>query len=275
MNQDQMNKGIQDLKNISLTKIEKVMILEQIMKTPVVSPYVSKTIWSFFKTHRSFAYVLGSVLTFVVAGGGLAYAAESSVPGDLLYPVKIHVTEPIRDVLAVTPAEKASWDATKAVRRLNEAEILANRNKLTPQYQNELEQNFNKNVNDFNNSIRTIATTTPKRNTLVNSFNNSLHDQANILGRIGSHENDGEQKVVNQLQQKVLETYQAHVPETRNILRPAEIASSTPQFHLNDDHFMPRFPGQNATSTGPNVRPSNTPENNNDFHFPNQFGKDD
>lgn len=272
MNHDQMNKGIQDLKNISLTNIEKENILKQVMKTPVVSPYIQKTIWSFFKTHRSFAYVLGSVLTFVVLGGGLAYAAEGSVPGDLLYPVKIRVTEPIRDALAITPAEKASWDAEKAVRRLNEAETLANKNKLTPQYQNELEQNFNKNVNDFNNSIRTIATTTPKRNDIAASFHDSLQKQADILAVIGSRENDSEQKAVNQLQQKVLET-QAHMP-VAGMPKPAENASTTPPFHLNENHFMPRFTGENVTSTTPGIRPTSTPENNDYFHFPNGFERD-
>lgn len=61
----------------------------------------------------------------LLTGSGVSYAAESSLPGDALYPVKIGVNEPVREVLAVTPRAKAVWAARRVERRLEEAEALA------------------------------------------------------------------------------------------------------------------------------------------------------
>ena len=42
----------------------------------------------------------------LVLCGGTAYAAESALPGDILYPVKLHVDETVQGAFAVTDAEK-------------------------------------------------------------------------------------------------------------------------------------------------------------------------
>jgi len=249
MNENDFNKGIQDLKHIHLTKNEKHMILARVMKAPVISPYAPmRSVWNILNAHKRFAAVLASALALLTTGGALAYAAEGTVPGDLLYPVKIHVTEPIVGALAITPAAKAQWDATKAVRRINEAEILANQNKLTPQYQQEIEQNFNANVSSFDKNIRSVASTTPKISTIANSFNESLREHANVLGKIGFEKSDGEQRTVNQIQQTVLKTYQDHVygggaydqNQTRN-------ASTTRNMHTDEDHALPKPPQKGPT----------------------------
>ncbi len=209
MDKDRINKAIQEIRNINLTKDEKNIIFERVMKTPVLSPYMPKVnVWNFFSIHKSFAYALASLLIFVIAGGTLTYAAEGTVPGDLLYPIKVNVTEPMRDALAITPVEKASWNAEKAVRRLNEAETLANKNKLTPKYRQQIEQNFSRNVNAFDNNMRFMATTTPTRNNINNFFNQSINKHAGILQKIGSNKTDGEQREVNLLEQTVLKAHQ-------------------------------------------------------------------
>src|SRR5438105_2432135 len=55
----------------------------------VRSPYVMPSPF-FFRMSGAFALVL------IVLFGGTAYAAEGSLPGDALYPIKIHVTEPLQ-----------------------------------------------------------------------------------------------------------------------------------------------------------------------------------
>jgi hypothetical protein len=66
-----------------------------------------------------------ALLLLITSGGGAAYAAEGSLPGDLLYPVKVDVTEPV--VTALTPRGKAqiTWRLAIARRRLAEAHALA------------------------------------------------------------------------------------------------------------------------------------------------------
>lgn len=67
---------------------------------------------------------VASAMAATLLGGGIAWAAEGTVPGDLLYPVKVRVTEPIIAGLSVTPARRAQWDVRRIERRLTEAAAL-------------------------------------------------------------------------------------------------------------------------------------------------------
>lgn len=76
-------------------------------------------------------------------GGGIALTAESSVPGDLLYPVKIHVNESVRGGLAFSSEADAKVEADRSERRLEEAEKLAVEGKLNAEQRAKLQQAFN------------------------------------------------------------------------------------------------------------------------------------
>lgn len=74
-------------------------------------------------------------ITVVVAlvalvSGGTALAAENTLPGDVLYPVKVYVNEEVRASFANTDEERAEWEATLAQRRMIEATLLAQRGEL-------------------------------------------------------------------------------------------------------------------------------------------------
>lgn len=72
--------------------------------------------------YRPFAYALAIVL---MVGTGTAAAAESALPGDLLYSIKVHVNEPVQGALARTPEAKAAFKVEIAGRRLTETMIIA------------------------------------------------------------------------------------------------------------------------------------------------------
>ncbi|MBU6323530.1 MAG: hypothetical protein KGI41_00675 [Patescibacteria group bacterium] len=92
---------------------------------PVPSPYVSQAAAIFAYVNRPWARALALLLIVVLSGGTLSYAAEGTLPGDTLYPLKVDVTEPVRTYLAATPFAKASWEMTLAARRIDEAATLA------------------------------------------------------------------------------------------------------------------------------------------------------
>lgn len=71
-----------------------------------------------------------ALVVLLAAGGGASYAAEGAVPGDLLYPVKIHVNESVRSVMVRKPEARAAWEAERMERRLKEAQKLAARGEL-------------------------------------------------------------------------------------------------------------------------------------------------
>ena len=89
------------------------------------------------------ALVVGSAATaLLTATGGIALAAEGTLPGDTLYPVKIEVTEPLRVALAPTRQARVAVQTALAERRLDEATKLAEENRLSRAIEAALAANF-------------------------------------------------------------------------------------------------------------------------------------
>jgi hypothetical protein len=91
--------------------------------------------------------IIGLIVALVL-GGGTAFAAEATVPGDILYPVKIHVNEEVRSAFAVSDEAEARLQAEFAAERLKEAEELAARHELNAEVRLDLETRFTGHVND-------------------------------------------------------------------------------------------------------------------------------
>ena len=142
-----------EAKKISLTTGEKLLIHEDLkafmQAHPVrategahqVDPKTTVSFWSSF----SFMMLKPLPITLsalLLVGGGTAFAAENSLPNDVLYPIKIHVNERVRATLTPTSEGKAKWAAHVAERRLEEIEKLALAQKLEGQTQVQAETNF-------------------------------------------------------------------------------------------------------------------------------------
>lgn len=91
----------------------------------VLSPYRMIHIPALYTRLAAGAFVL----LFVI---GIPALAERAVPGDILYPVKVQVTEEIRGSLNRDPYQKVAWETTRLERRITEARQLAKAGKLTP-----------------------------------------------------------------------------------------------------------------------------------------------
>jgi hypothetical protein len=96
---------------------------------PVRAPVRHVSPFHALRMHPVFAGAF-ALLLLITSTGGAAYAAEGSLPGDILYSVKVDVTEPV--VTALTPAGSAqvAWHLTIAKRRLAEAHALATAGRL-------------------------------------------------------------------------------------------------------------------------------------------------
>lgn len=86
--------------------------------------------------------IFGLILAMMLAGTGVTYAAEDAVPGDVLYPVKVHVNENIGNAFAFSEERKAKWEVRLAERRLEEAEKLAAKGEFDPEVRQRLEKRF-------------------------------------------------------------------------------------------------------------------------------------
>ncbi|MDD4988987.1 MAG: hypothetical protein PHV42_00985 [Candidatus Pacebacteria bacterium] len=133
-----MQKIIDDLKEVHLTSSEKSRLLTSLMKkidempkgpfkkrTP--SPYFT---WFEFSS-RKLELVLGAFVILILFGSGVAFAANGSLPGDILYPVKVGVNEKVARIFhSESPASEALFETHLMDERLNEAEKLSQTNKL-------------------------------------------------------------------------------------------------------------------------------------------------
>ncbi len=82
------------------------------------------------------------VIGGLLMGGTVSFASENTVPGDVLFPVKVHVNENVRGVVAVTSKAKAEWEVRLVERRLEEVEKLAVIPNVSPLVQQIAEENL-------------------------------------------------------------------------------------------------------------------------------------
>jgi len=117
--------------HISMTQEERAQTKEFLMKYARLHPARTRTperpSWFSWSLHP---YPIITGLLIVVLGGSSAAAAslaQSALPGDLLYPVKVNVNEGVSAALATTPEKKAAVALSRAEERIKELAALENR----------------------------------------------------------------------------------------------------------------------------------------------------
>ncbi len=140
---DNFEQIIKEARKVDLNKREKFLLRSEIVRFVTLERPLPQRSFLGFKVlfHKSAVLLLAVALVVV---GGVAYGAEASLPGDLLYPVKINVNENARALITFSPEAKANWEVRRAERRLEEAERLAADNRLDEKTEAQLAANFEK-----------------------------------------------------------------------------------------------------------------------------------
>ena len=121
-------------------------------KHPIAQPKPSYG-FTFFAFPKLVSAMLVVVL-FLSTTGGVAYAAEGTMPGDTLYPVKVHVTEPLVDrALALHPERRARWNHRRLQRRLEEAAHLTSGDTLDTTKREFLEKRIDRRIQKLQSHI--------------------------------------------------------------------------------------------------------------------------
>lgn len=110
---------------MALTPEEKTDIRRALQRAVYAEPAAASS-WSWLSI-RLPAMSLAAFLLLAASGGGLVYAAEYAVPGDMLYGIKIHLNEAFRAKLQVTPEDRAQWALERLERRMDELRRLSAR----------------------------------------------------------------------------------------------------------------------------------------------------
>ncbi len=128
-----MNRFKNTIKEIKLSKSEKKEMLGSIVGYP--SPFVS---FNFFFEHSFVRVVAAALVAFFAVGGSVSAFAEKSIPGDVLYPVKVGVNEKISGAVAITPEKKVKHETTLVSRRLEEVEKVLTKEEITTEEKKEI-----------------------------------------------------------------------------------------------------------------------------------------
>lgn len=126
-----------------------------------------------------------ALLITLLLSGGVSYAAEGAMPGDVLYPIKINVNEEVRGLLTIQEDAKANWEARRAERRLEEAEELAVRGELRDEVRTRIAENFENHAERVHQiASRLRDNNNPNAADIASRFETSLRVHAQILERL-------------------------------------------------------------------------------------------
>ncbi len=159
---DSLIQFIQRAREIKMTSKEKRLMIFSILgsafgekKYSITSPY---SIFGFFThDHPRKALAFAVMFLFVIMSGGTSYAAESSLPGETLYPIKVNVNEGIDSLVALTPDAKVKVEVGHAKRRLEEAENLSKKGQLNAETQTIIETNLKKHTDSIKENLTVLA----------------------------------------------------------------------------------------------------------------------
>lgn len=110
---------------------------------------------SFFYSLRVAALGFASV---VFVTGGISYAAERALPGDMLYTVKIEVNERLRGWTAISREAQAEWSIAQTGRRLDEVERLVVGSGLDDATRDQMASQVEKSANEAGKAISQLKT---------------------------------------------------------------------------------------------------------------------
>lgn len=146
-------------------------------------------------TRRTMQFATGFLaLTLVV----LPFAAERSVPGDVLYLVKTGINESVRGQLVSTPYEKIEFETKLIERRIAEARSLATQGKLTDDVKTQLAATVKEHTKNVTSNITALGAQDVDGAAIARiAFSSSLEVQSAVLN--ASAESDAESTSVDSL----------------------------------------------------------------------------
>lgn len=97
--------------------------------------------------------MIATILILLALGGGVSAIAETSLPGDVLYPIKVNVNEEVRAGLAFSNEADARFDIRRAERRLEEAHKLALKGEFNAEAKSKIEASFNSHIKEAEDEI--------------------------------------------------------------------------------------------------------------------------
>lgn len=138
------------LQNVTMSTVEKTRLRDELSLYADTHPFVvntpSPTFISVLMSSRRFPVYATLTAIVVLSSSASTLAAESSVPGDAFYAIKIHLNEPVMSAFSPSIEGQARVSSALASRRAEEVVTLASTGRLTPEKQDYLDTAFTEEV---------------------------------------------------------------------------------------------------------------------------------
>lgn len=119
-------------------------------RAPVRSPFA----WLLQPSAR---YMSAFMVLLVVSGTGAVSAAEASRPGDVLYEVKLRITEPARSAFTFDKREKTRFEVERIDRRLKEFSLIAATENPDPETTALIRESLTDNINTITRDVSELS----------------------------------------------------------------------------------------------------------------------
>jgi len=141
-------------------------------------------------TRFRFTTTVSAMLVLAVLGASTSFAAQRSLPGELLYPVKVGVNEQIVGLLQFSSQTKAHYEVELVDERLKEAVSLSVQGKLDATTTREIEARLETNISKTERSIDSLRTRgdTQTAADVASDFESVLRVGSAVLGEAGKRE---------------------------------------------------------------------------------------
>lgn len=144
-------------KQLNLDPSKKEEIRANMLAFMRQNPLPSKANIGFFAKYRALNIAGISAILLVAIFTFTALRANSAMPGDLLYPIKVGFNEPLVLAFTVSADQKTALNMDFAEKRLQEAETLLAQGKLSGSAQSQVEESFKKLADNVEKDINALA----------------------------------------------------------------------------------------------------------------------
>ncbi|MFM2381305.1 MAG: hypothetical protein RLZZ76_72 [Candidatus Parcubacteria bacterium] len=109
--------------------------------------------------------------------------AENSLPGDVLYPMKVQFNEEVRSSLSFTPYAKVAWETERLERRISEARLLVAEGKMTPEIQTQFTEAIKTHADSAQRELAILKESDADKALIAEiAFASALEVQSEVLG---------------------------------------------------------------------------------------------
>jgi len=145
---EELRLGLREITRLSNEEKENMreFVFQYVDEHPFIDKNVTES-YAGFKYSLWMRFAVPVAVVVILFGGiGASMAAEGSLPGDFLYPIKVSFNENIRGALAFGDKAQESWKLRQIERRFEEIGALAKKGKIEEKSRITLENRLNQNI---------------------------------------------------------------------------------------------------------------------------------